>query len=111
MSAGRDAAGCALVGSWRIVEADVWDRAYLDLAGPAYLHVGGDGRVAFGFGALEATGALEYARTIVFFRWGGFDEGDEISGDGSAELQDDGSVEIVLDWDNGDDAVLKARRA
>jgi hypothetical protein len=24
-----------LVGRWRIVEADIWDRQYLDLCGPA----------------------------------------------------------------------------
>jgi hypothetical protein len=29
---------------------------------------------------------LEYAPRIVFFNWTGFDEGDEVSGSGSAEL-------------------------
>ncbi|HET7282476.1 MAG TPA: hypothetical protein VFI67_09155 [Sphingomicrobium sp.] len=46
----------------------------------------------------------------MFFRWTGSDEGDEISGDGSAELQDDGTIEIELSFDNGDDAILTARR-
>jgi hypothetical protein len=32
-------------------------------------------------------------------------------GDGSAELQDDGAIEIELSFDNGDDAVLTGRRA
>ena len=27
-------AGCQLIGRWRIVEADLWDRGYLDLGGP-----------------------------------------------------------------------------
>jgi hypothetical protein len=49
-------------------------------------------------------------RTIVFLRWSGFDEGDQISGNGSAELQDDGSLEIELSFDNGDNAVLAAHR-
>lgn len=26
-------ANCPLIGRWRIVEADIWDRAYLDLNG------------------------------------------------------------------------------
>ena len=26
---------CRLIGRWRIVEADLWDRARLDLCGPA----------------------------------------------------------------------------
>jgi hypothetical protein len=29
------AAGCQLIGRWRIVEADLWDRDYLDLVEPA----------------------------------------------------------------------------
>jgi hypothetical protein len=47
----------------------------------------------------------------VFFRWNGSDEGDEISGDASAELQDDSSLEIELSFDNDDDATLTAQRA
>jgi hypothetical protein len=46
----------------------------------------------------------------VFFRWNGFDEGDEISGEASVELSDDGTIEIELSFDNGDDASLIARR-
>ena len=53
---------------------------------------------------------LEYAKSIVFFTWTGFDEGDEISGSGSAELDDDGAIEIELSFRNGDDAILNARR-
>jgi hypothetical protein len=101
---------CEIIGQWRILEADLWDRDYLDLAAPAYLKIGDDGWAEFAFGALQASGELEYSRTIVFFRWTGFDEGDEVSGNGSAELQDDGSLEIELSFDNGDDATLTARR-
>jgi hypothetical protein len=34
----------------------------------------------------------------------------EVSGDGSAELLDDGSIEIEFAYHNGDDALLKAKR-
>jgi hypothetical protein len=102
---------CEILGRWRIVEADIWDRDYLDLDGPAHLAIGEDGWAEFAFGALQAGGEIEYSKTIVFFRWNGFDEGDEISGDASAELQEDGSLEIELSFDNGDDATLTARRA
>jgi hypothetical protein len=44
-------------------------------------------------------------------RWNGCDEGNEISGDASAELQQDGSLEIELSFDSGDDATLTAQRA
>jgi hypothetical protein len=103
-------AGCQLIGRWRIVEADIWDRDYLDLVEPAHLTIGKSGRGEFAFGVVNATMELEYSRSIVFFRWAGFDEGDEVSGEGSAELQDDGAVEIELSFDAGDDAILKARR-
>ena len=103
-------AGCQLIGRWRIVEADTWDRDYLDLVEPASLTIGKNGGGAFAFGVVNATMELEYSRSIVFFRWTGFDEGDEVSGKGSAELQDDGTVEIELSFDAGDDATLKARR-
>ena len=103
-------AGCQIIGRWRIVEADLWDRSHLDLVGPAYLQIGGDGWAEFAFGAAQAGGELEYAKTTVFFRWQGFDEGDEISGDAWAELQDDRTIEIELSYDNGDDATLIGRR-
>jgi len=103
-------ASCELLGRWRIVEADLWERDYLDMVEPAYLQIGRDGWAEFAFGCVTAGGEIEYSQTIVFFRWRGFDEGDEVSGDGSAELQDDGSIEIELSFDNGDDAILTGRR-
>jgi hypothetical protein len=53
---------------------------------------------------------LEYSRTVVFFRWSGFDEGDEITGSGSAELGDNGTLEVEFSYDDGDDVLLTARR-
>ena len=54
---------------------------------------------------------LDYAHTVVFFTFEGSDEGDEVSGSGSAELGEDDTLEIELSFHNGDSAVLKARRA
>lgn len=102
---------CQILGRWRIVVADIWDRDYLDLVEPAHLTISADGWAEFAFGALQAGGEIEYSQTVVFCRWSGCDEGDEISGDASAELQDDGSLEIELSFDNGDDVTLTARRA
>ncbi|BCH19112.1 hypothetical protein MesoLjLa_59630 [Mesorhizobium sp. L-2-11] len=42
---------------------------------------------------------------IVFFTWAGFDETDEVTGDGSAELL------VTFAYHNGDEAILKAKRA
>jgi len=62
------------------------------------------------FGAMEAGLEVEYARDSIGFRWAGCDEGDEVQGDGTAELLDDGTIEIEFAYDSGDEAVLKAKR-
>lgn len=103
------AENCRLLGRWRIVEADLWDRAYLDLCGPATLTITAQGG-EIAFGAMEATLSVAYARDSIDFRWHGADEGDEVTGEGSAELLDDGTLEIGFSYDNGDEAVLKAKR-
>jgi hypothetical protein len=56
--------------------------------------MGDQGWAEFAFGRVEGSAELEYGQRIVFFRWTGFDEGDAIGGSGSAEFQDDGSLEI-----------------
>ena len=104
------ASNCRLIGRWRIVEADLWDRERLDLCGPATLTItaqGGD----IAFGALEAALEVEYAGDSIGFRWNGCEEGDQVEGEGTAELLEDGSIEIEFAYHNGDEAVLKAKRA
>ena len=101
---------CRLIGKWRIVEADLWDRDHLDLVAPATIAIRADGRGEIAFGALQAGLDLEYGRSMVFFTWEGFDEKDEARGSGSAELLDDGSLEIEFTYHLGDEAILKAER-
>lgn len=102
-----------VVGRWRIVAADLWERDYLDLAGPASITIGADGHGEIAFGAMQAGLDLEYGSTTVFFTWSGFDEMTEVrgSGSGSAELMDDGSMEIEFAYHLGDELTLRARRA
>jgi len=102
---------CQLIGRWRIVEADLWDRDHLDLVEPAMLVIQDDGHGEIGFGALQAGLDLEYGRSMVFFTWAGSDEMDEVTGSGSAELLEDGTLEIEFAYHLGDEAVLKAERA
>ena len=78
------------------------------------MRAGGDhdhrpGRGEFAFGALSRLD-FAYSRHSVGFTWEGFDEMDEVRGEGSAELLDDGSIEIEFAYHNGDEAVLKASR-
>jgi hypothetical protein len=103
-------AGCQLIGSWRIVEADLWDRGYLDLDGPATITIGADNNGEIGFGALQAGLDVSYGPSMVFFTWRGCDEMDEVCGDGHAELLDDSSIEITFAYHNGDEVILKATR-
>ena len=86
-------ANCRLIGRWRIVEADLWDRAHLDLCGPATLTITAQGG-EIAFGALEGGLEVEYARDSIGFHWAGREEGDEVEGEGTAELLDDGTIEI-----------------
>ncbi|MEM8569479.1 MAG: hypothetical protein AAGG56_01105 [Pseudomonadota bacterium] len=102
--------GCQIIGRWRIVAADLWERDHLDLCGPAMLDIGADGCGEIAFGALRADLDLAYGRSDVSFDWQGFDEMDEVRGSGAAELLEDGSLEIEFDNDCGDDAIIKAIR-
>ncbi|MBZ9921727.1 hypothetical protein LB579_28955 [Mesorhizobium sp. BR1-1-7] len=104
------AAGCQLIGRWRIVEADLWDRSYLNLGGPAMIAIGGDNNGEIAFGVLQAGLDLIYSPSMVHFTWAGCDEMDEVTGDGHAELLDDGSIEITFTYHNGEEAILKAIR-
>jgi hypothetical protein len=70
---------CRVIGRWRIVEADLWDRDYLDLVVPATTTIGADGHGEIAYGAMQASLELEYSRSIVFFTWAGFDEMDEVT--------------------------------
>ena len=58
---------CKLVGRWRIVEADIWDRQYLDLCGPAAIIIRANGRGEIAFGARQAGLDVEYSRASVGF--------------------------------------------
>ena len=103
-------AGCQLIGRWRIVETDLWDRGYLDLCGSAMVTIGADNNGEIVLGALQAGLDLSYSPAMVFFTWEGCDEMDEVTGDGHAELLDDGSIEITFAYHNGDEAIRKATR-
>jgi hypothetical protein len=102
-------ANCRLIGRWRIVESDLWDRSHLDLCGPATLTITAQGG-EIAFGALEAGLDVEYARDSIGLRSAGCEEGDQVEDEGTAELLDHGSIEIEFACHNGDEAVLKAKR-
>jgi hypothetical protein len=106
----RCAAPKTLIGKWRIVEMELWDKDFLDLAEPAYVRFDHGGLGEFAFGA--ATGGLHCRHTdaSVEFTWQGNNEMDEAFGAGWAELKDDGSLTGGIRFHLGDESTFKARR-
>ena len=103
-------AECKVIGRWPIISSDLWDSDYLDLVDPAFIDVGRDGRGELVFGVVTASLDLSYSRTVVFFTFEGCDEDNEVTGSGSAELLEDGMLEIEISFHHGDDATLEAKR-
>ena len=98
-----------VLGKWRIFEADLWDRDFLDLVEPAYIRFDADGHGEFMFGCVSGGMDCSYGPDSASFTWVGFDEMDETRGDGDADLHND-ILTIELNFHHGDEAVLKARR-
>lgn len=99
-----------IVGKWRIVEMELWDADFLDLIEPAYIAFDTHGRGEFVFGAV--TGGLDcrHAKASADFTWTGHDEMDEASGDGFAQLEEDGTLTGEIRFHLGDESAFKARR-
>ena len=97
-----------LAGKWRIVETAAWDKQHLDLCGPASLELDRQGRGAMAFGALEAAVDGGFTRTGIDFEWNGADEGDQVSGNGWADLGEDGCLEGEIAYHNGDETTFIA---
>jgi hypothetical protein len=100
----------AIVGKWRIFEADLWATSDLDLVEKAYIRFDADGSGEFKLICVAAGMDCGFSRRGADFTWQGFDEMDEASGLGEAEIGDDGILTIEIAFHNGDEAVLKATR-
>jgi hypothetical protein len=98
-----------LKGKWRIVEMAMWDTDFLDMMEPAYILFEGKTGGEFAFGCVTGQLHCRQAANGVSFTWQGNDEMDEASGDGSAELQKDGSITGEIRFHNGDDSTFIAR--
>jgi hypothetical protein len=99
----------SIQGKWRIVEMPDYQSDYPDMVKPAYIlfdKTGGE----FAFGCV--TGAIHGTASgnAVAFTWSGSDEMDEATGEGWADLREDGALEGEISFQNGDDATFIARR-
>jgi Transposase DDE domain len=62
----RVASSCEVIGRWRIVGTDMWDRDYLDLVDPAFISIGHHGQGELAFVAVNASLDLAYSCILVF---------------------------------------------
>ncbi|GAB2883543.1 hypothetical protein GCM10022245_18740 [Streptomyces mayteni] len=101
-----------LIGRWRIVEMDVWDRDAIDLVGPGFIEFADDGTGQFGFiavrGWMDCRTAERDGRNRVEFSWEGEDEGDQVVGRGWAVLIDDTTLKGHFFFHMGDDSAFRA---
>jgi hypothetical protein len=101
------------IGTWRIVEMELWDRDVLDLVEPSSLTLakGGQGRIAFI--AVEAW--IDYRVVVrdglpaIEFSFQGMDEGDEVTGRAWAVLEGE-RLRGRLFFHMGDDSSFVAER-
>jgi hypothetical protein len=103
----------SLVGRWRIIEMDLWDRDAMDLVGPATIEFARGGTGSFSFIAVQANLDLRESADDdgrVHFTFEGFDEGDQVSGRGWAVLRDDGTLVGHLFFHLGDHSGFVAVR-
>lgn len=102
------------MGTWRIVEMDLWDLDAIELVGPALVHMRADGHGQFGFIAVE--GQLDWKPDLdapserIAFTWDGDDEGDRVSGRGWASVSDDDQLIGHIYFHLGDDSGFRAVR-
>jgi hypothetical protein len=96
-------------GKWRIVEMADYESDYPDMMEPAYIFFDGKGGGEFAFGCVTGTIYGADDANSVEFTWDGNDEMDEAAGDGSAELQPDGSLKGKICFHRGDEATFTAR--
>jgi hypothetical protein len=101
-----------IIGKWRITSMSTWDCDYIDLVEPGFITFATRGMGEMVFGAVTATlyCAFNAAKTDVSFEFIGSDEGDEISGEGSAELTGSNTIKGEIEFHNGDDTTFEARR-
>ena len=98
-----------ILGRWRITEIEGWDADYVDMVTPGYFQFDRTGGQAE-FGAMHLSLDCWFGQAGAHFNFQGSDEGTEVSGDGDAELDDDGTLQGEIRFHNGDDMPFIARR-
>jgi len=102
----------SLKGKWRITTMPGFVGDYPDMVEPAYILFEGQGSGQFAFGCCigEIWEASSTKATSISFSWSGCDEGDQVEGDGFAELQLDGSLHGAIEYRHGDEFAFIAKK-
>ena len=87
-----------------------WDQEFVDLVSPGHITFTGDGRGDLHFGAVDVSldWRADATGNRMDFAFEGFDEGDEVSGTGWAELNG-GKPTGRLAFDSGDESGVRGR--
>ncbi len=98
-----------VLGRWRITEIEGWDAGYVDMVAPGYIQFDQNGGQAE-FGVMHLSLDCWFGQAGAQFNFHGSDEGTGVSGDGDAEIEEDGTLQGEFRFHNGDDMPFTARR-
>jgi hypothetical protein len=103
----------SIVGDWRIVEMEQWDREYMDMEVRAFIRFRKDGSGEFQFGlvsgSLDCRSTLRQGKPAVEFTWEGQDEMDPASGRGWAMLEQGKVLKGRILFHGGDESGFVAK--
>lgn len=88
----------------------LWDKDYLDMIESAYIEFKANGFGEFKFGCVLGGLNCTLYTDAAEFTWEGSDEMDRVSGDGWAELDDDGTINGEISFHLGDESTFKGRK-
>jgi hypothetical protein len=100
----------AVIGKWRIFESDLYEPHDLDVVEPAFIEFRADGAGQFKYICVDGAMDVGFSPNGADFDWQGFDEMDEVSGSGDADIGEDGILTITISRFRGNEATFKARR-
>ena len=97
---------------WRIVEMEQWDQQFVDLVSPGHITFTRDAHGELHFGAVDVRldWRADATGNRADFSFEGFDEGDEVSGEGWAELNG-GKLTGRIAFHLGDESGFVAQKA
>ena len=102
------------VGSWRIVEMELWGSDHVDPEALDFIRIGRDLRGQFGYGffygQMDCRMVERSGRPCIEFSWEGHDGDDWVNGRGWAQVAVDGDLEGWIFIHLGDDSGFRAVR-